>query len=177
MTEFTLAQVDAQRLKTALTQAAQILTKANTRTELLAELTEKKRLMGLATKTVFQPVSRVWQLGVLLLGEDGRLWAAGTTTRAVDPKYPQHHSVSQEQRRAVRAIAYNSNLPEGEVIHYGSKEIPLDAGSELSEELPLVLTEKGLLVKWRPGCTIDQAVEFSSYLAERVDLLINRKAA
>ena len=58
------------------------------------------RILGLTRPAVIMPAGRAWRLGVLLIDRDGRLYATGEVTRAIDPKRGvADHSLIADARR------------------------------------------------------------------------------
>ncbi len=138
------------------------------RDEALARLDRKRGLLGLGARTVLSPIGRVWRLGVLLLDGDGRLYAGGAVTRAVEPRHPNYQSVSGEERREMRRIALES-FPEGEVVNYDVEELALDEDGLARGSGPLRLVDGRVLVQWARGQGL---VPLDRYLEERCRLLV-----
>lgn len=164
----------AAAITSAIDAALAALRTADARTEALGEFVPSRRVLGITREARVLPRGRVWHLGVLLLGDDGSLHAAGTTTRSVDPRWRNYQSISGEQRRDLRAAAHRSKgIAEGEVVNLGTTRIETDAAAlaEASAS-PVFLAPDGTVrVRWRPG---DQAgIEFGAYLRERVELAVH----
>ncbi|WP_353988288.1 hypothetical protein [Ruicaihuangia caeni] len=160
-------------LRERLREIASRLAEAGARDEALAEYVPPRRVAKVIPRdAVFRPLGRVWRLGVFLLDREGRLYAAGTSTRAVRPGHPGYQSVSAEQRRAFRAAASRSRFEDGETINFDAREIvltPEGLGALIDGPGPLVVHHGGLRVRWTPEAQI--LVRFDEYLEERVHLL------
>lgn len=157
-------------LRTAITHAISRLTASDARTESRAVVTKPRRILGLERAAVLRPAGRVWRLGVVLLDEEGRLYAAGAIVRAVPPGHPGHVSQLAEQRKAERAAALKAGYREGETVNFEAPEIVLDAALLRAADGPVLLRDEGVLVRWSPasGASLMPLV---GYLAERVELL------
>ena len=120
-------------------------------------------------RTRLVPTGRAWRLGVLLLDAEGRLFATGTVTRAVEPlRGVTNRSAEAEARRDLRRIAAHSRFPEGEAVNVDP--VPVDLSPEaLDEGSGLVLLEDGVvMVRWNAGSGIRP---LQDYLADRISLL------
>ena len=147
------------------------LSEHGARTELLARLRRRRGLLGLTGGSSLVPQARAWRLGVLLLDVDGRLYTGGTVTRSVEPRHPNYQSVSGEERRELRRMAFESGLPAGEVVTVDPEELPLDRDSLARGSGPLSLDGDRVVVSWAPG---QRSVDLSRYLDERARLLRQR---
>jgi|GEM_PF-2268198 len=172
-----LASLDAARA--TVVDAVARLAEANVPDEAHARYLPESRLLGIIPRRArFEPLGRVWRLGVLLVDRDANVYAVGTTTRAVKPGHRQHQSVSAEERKAVRLAAYNGPFEEGEVVDFDTTPVSLD--SEAPAPLcapaaaPLYLHDDALLVRWRPDAPDAEGMPFSVYVAEQLDLAILR---
>lgn len=144
---------------------------ADARTEALAEFVPRRRVLAIIPKAAhFNPLGRVWRLGVFLLGSDGTLYAVGSTTRAVPPGYPGFQSISAEERRGYRAAAFAGDFEPGETVNFGARAIELTADALREESGPLFIADGQPLVRWNPSAS--SASAFGAYLDERVELLI-----
>jgi hypothetical protein len=161
----------SERIHLLLATAVARLTAAGARDELLADLVAR-RLLGIPRAPAFQPIERVWRLGVLLLGHSATLYATGTTLRVSDPRHPNAQSQLAEQRRELRAIARKAGIASGETIDFEAHRIQLNALTP--ETRPLALVDGEVLVQWSPAS--NTLTPFESYLAERVELLIDPPA-
>ena len=120
-------------------------------------------------RTRLVPTGRAWRLGVLLLHAEGRLFATGTVTPAVEPlRGVTNRSAEAEARRDLRRIAAHSRFPEGEAVNVDP--VPVDLSPEaLDEGSGLVLLEDGVvMVRWNAGSGIRP---LQDYLADRISLL------
>lgn len=141
--------------------------------EQLADYQPAKRVLGIPRRAKMQHVGDAWHLGLFLLAQDGQLFEAGKTTRAVAPGHPGHVSKSQEERRGYRDAAFRGPFPEGSVVNFDFRKIELDI-DELRQSSHALFVKNGLaLVRWRPGANDDEAMPFKEYMAERLELLLN----
>jgi hypothetical protein len=160
-------------VEAAIAAALLQLTAAEARTEALARFEPARRRALLFTvEPRMVPLGRVWRLGVFLLGVDGKLYATGHTTRAVDPRHPGYQSVSAEERRGYRAAAFRGPFDSGETVNFDAEPISLGAGADAA--WPLVVRGDQALVRWSPAASDDVLRPFDAYLAERVGLLVSR---
>ena len=152
-----------------LAELRSALADAGARDELLARVAER-RVLGVRRKQVFEPVERVWRLGVLLLGRSGTLYATGHTIRVERLRVDNHQSNVAAERRAVRDLALRSGIDEGETLNYAAP--PLDLGDP---HPPLVAGPGGLRVRWTRSDP-DATVALEPYLRERAALLTDPPA-
>jgi hypothetical protein len=162
---------DDSATEALLAAATARLTAAGARDELLADLVER-RTLGIRRAPVFEPVERVWRLGVLLLGRSGALYATGTTMRVSEPRHPNAQSQLGEERRELRAIALKAGIAPGETIDFDAHRIRLDDVDDASR--PLARIAGDLLVRWSP--TSATLTPVAGYLTERVELLTDPPA-
>lgn len=109
------------------------------------------------------PAGRAWRLGVLLLDRNGRLYATGQVTRAIEPlRGVANKSPDAEVRREHRRAAARGRFPEGETVNFDYRAIELEPPGD-----PLVVDGSSVLVRWNGTATRP----LGDYLAERVDLL------
>lgn len=157
-----------QELSRLLRSTAERLQTAGARDEALGEYRKKRGLMGLGGAVALTPAGRAWRLGVLLLAADARLFAVGSTTRAVPPRHPNNQSLSGEERRAHRAAAYEGRFPVGEVVNFDYTPLAVDAATLREGAGPLGVTEGVIVVEWARG---QKRVPLAGYLTERAGLL------
>jgi len=155
-------------LAALLEGTARRLEERGARDEALGGFERTRGILGIGRRVVLASHGRVWRLGVLLLGHDRRLYAAGSVTRAVEPRHPNYQSLSGEERREIRRIALESGFAHGEVINFEVEELALDEESLRRGSGPLVLDGERLLVQWAPG---QGFVPLAPYLEERGRLL------
>lgn len=156
-----------------MADAARRLSEAGAKDELLADLTQRKRLLGLVRPPVFVPRGRVWRLGVLLLDQAGTLYATGTITRATETGRPTYQSASVEERREYRATAVRSGLPAGETVNFNARPIELDDAILIDTNGPLFLRDGLPFVRWSHAFGDASAMPLEDYLRDRVDLLVH----
>ena len=160
-------------IREAMADAARRLSEAGAKDELLADLTQRKRLLGLVRPPVFVPRGRVWRLGVLLLDQAGTLYATGTITRATETGRPTYQSASVEERREYRATAVRSGLPAGETVNFNARPIELDDAILIDTNGPLFLRDGLPFVRWSHAFGDASAMPLEDYLRDRVDLLVH----
>jgi hypothetical protein len=156
-----------------MADAARQLEDAGAKDELLADLTQRRRLLGLARPPIFVLRGRVWRLGVLLLSHDQAMYATGTITRATDTGRPTYQSASVEERREYRATAVRSGLPMGETVNFDAPPIELDAAALGQTDGPLFLRDDLPLVRWSHTSGDASAMPLEDYLRDRVELLVH----
>lgn len=164
----------SRQMQDTLTIAVERLQRAAVKDQQLASLSAAHKRWFFAKKARFESLTRVWPLGVLLVTTDGQMYATGETTRATAPGYPGHVSEERERRRELTAIAHRGRFVEGEIIHFNAPLIDISPGSMLNSESPIILTERGPLVRWNPGVSLENAQPFDAYVQERVQLLVER---
>jgi hypothetical protein len=157
-----------KELSALLHSTADRLQTTGARDEALGEYRKRRGLMGLGGGVSLTPVGRAWRLGVLLLTPDARLFAVGSTTRAVPPRHPNNQSLSGEERRAHRAAAYEGKFPEGEVVNFDYTPLAIDADALREGAGPLGVAEGVVVVEWARG---QKRVPLAGYLSERAGLL------
>ena len=152
--------------------ACELLSSITKPTAIRAEyVPPKRRFWGTTKRAQFiQPVP-VWPLGVLLLTAEGRLFAAGETTRAVPPGHPGHTSVERERRRHYTQAAVASGFPQGTVIYFHSPALPLREHEPQPEGSPLLWIHGQCRVRWNRAFP-DSTVDFAGYITEHVQLLL-----
>lgn len=140
--------------------------------EALAELGERRGLLGIGRRPALTPVTRVWRLGVLLVDAAGEAYATGALTRAVPPRHSNYQSVSGEQRRDIRRLAYESSaFREGESINYAAVRLDLDDEALARGSGPLLLVDGMVTVEWARG---QSRMPLGRYLQDRRALLLPR---
>ncbi|AWB85239.1 hypothetical protein [Mycetocola zhujimingii] len=156
-------------IRAVLDRAVERLSAAGARDEALAEWVPEHRVLLIPRPPVLRSLGRVWRLGVFLLGADGTLYETGLTTRALEPGRPAFQSQSAEQRRAYRAAASRGRFANGETVNFDAVPVVLDAEVLASSPGRLFLEGGRALVRW--STTGADAVDFATYLADRVELL------
>lgn len=163
----------AAGIREMFADAAGELESAAAKDELLAQLIERSRLLGLTRPPVLSPIGRVWRLGVFLLGRDRTVYATGSITRVTDTGRPTDQSPSVEERRAYRVMAVRSGLPKGQTVNFNATPIELDAAQLRTTSGPLFLRGDEPFVRWSHSHADDSAPRLDSYLRDRVSLLTN----
>lgn len=144
--------------------------------EALAEYVPAGRRFGLLPRpATMRPLGEVWRLGSLLLGTDGRLYAAGRATRAAERGRVGYQSVSREERRDLAAAALHGGFPVGAAVNFDAVPVPNDEAELRGQgpDFPLGVSGGELRVRWRAGAPLEGAATLEQYLAERVELLIH----
>ncbi len=158
---------DAARL---FAETASWLSGHGVQDEVLAELGQRRGVLGIGRRPSLEPIGRVWRLGVLLVGSGGEAFATGALTRASPPKHSNYQSVSQEERRDIRRLAYESpKFAEGESVNYGASALDLSVDAVRRGSGPLLEVDGVVTVEWAPG---QHRVPLASYLDERRRLLV-----
>lgn len=160
------------RIRATLADAAGRLASAGARDEALAEFVPEHRTMLLRRKAAMVPAGRVWRLGVLLLHADGRLFATGSITRALEPGRRAYQSQSAERRREYRGAAFRGAFERGETVNFDAVPIELEEAVLRGSSGPLVLRGEEALVRW-DSSSPDALAPLGDYLADRVRLLVD----
>ena len=163
--------MDAAEVSGLLEATVARLRAAGIHDESLAVLKHSRGVLGLGASDSLVPAGRAWRLGVLLLSQDGSLYATGEVTRAVQPgRAAVNRSAAGEQRRAIRAMASRGNFPRGEVVNYGWEPIALDAASLAAGSGLLSMSDGEIRVRIDPGDL--GVVPLRRYLDDRVGILL-----
>ena len=168
----------------ACREAAGRLAHAGVTPEALAEFVPAGRRFGVLPRAAtMRPLGEVWRLGALLLEADGDLFAAGRATRAQERGRVGYQSASREARRDIAAAALHGGYPAGAPVNFEARPLRLaelaqrqrtdQPAAEIEPELPLGVHDGEFRVRWRAGAPLAGAQTLESYIAERVDLLIN----
>lgn len=166
----TLASVSASDAASLVAETASWLREYEVPDEVLAELGQRRGILGIGKRPSLDPIGRVWRLGVLLVSTRGEAFVTGSLTRAAPPKHSNYQSVSQEERRDIRRLAYESpKFVEGESVNYGAAPIDLSAEAVRRGSGPLLEVDGVVTVEWAPG---QRRVPLADYLDERRRLLL-----
>ena len=131
-----------------------------------------RRFLVLTSPAVMVPAGRAWRLGVLLLDRQGRVFATGKVTRAIEPKRGvADRSLAADRRRADELAAFRGPFAEGEVVNYGFSSIDLGLASLQTSSGPLFTDSGTVFVRRDPNLPDRGVSRLDSYLAERVRLL------
>jgi hypothetical protein len=160
-------------IRAIFSAASQELAAAGAKDEVLADLTERRLLFGLARPPIFVPRGRVWRLGVLLLGHDQNLYATGLITRVTDTARPTFQSNAAEERRRYRSLALRSGLSLGEAVNFNAAVIPLEVAALREADAPLFLRDDRPFVRWSHSLGGEITVNLEDYLRDRVELLVH----
>jgi hypothetical protein len=160
-------------LRQAVALAVNRLRASGARDEALAEFIPPRRVLLFTRNAVMAPIGRVWRLGVFLLDGQGNLYATGSLTRAVELGRSNFQSLSQEKRREYQAAAFRGPFPRRETVNFDAPLIGFDVPGLRSSTGPLFVLHGRALVRWNASASDDTAVEFGSYLGDRVSLLVN----
>jgi hypothetical protein len=167
--------------------------------EALAILHKGRGIGALRTAPYMVRVGQAWRLGVVLLDAEGRLYATGEVTRAVEPKLAvTNRSPAADRRREFRRAAVRGKFADGETINHGFTPLTLDAltleaarlaglapatpaGSHAVEPHaagphvigPLSLSGDTVMVAWGSNATTGFAglMPVGRYLGERAEIL------
>lgn len=160
-------------IRSLLAHTASELRAADARNEALATFQPSRRVLFIKRAPVMIPNGRVWRLGVFLLDAEARLYATGSTTRALEPGRPGFQSLSAETRRMYRAAAYRGPFVRGEAVNFDAHPVLLVASVLRTSTGPLFVRDSRALVRWTAAVRDNEAVELETYLADRVGLLVN----
>ena len=104
------------------------------------------------------PIGRAWRLGSVLLTRDGKLYRAGRTTRAIEPKqFLANKSNEAAERREEQLAAVRGGFPVGDTVHFNV------------EVLEPVLVDGEWMVAW--SGSVGSPVPLERFLDERIRLL------
>ncbi|UOQ87812.1 hypothetical protein MUN74_10905 [Agromyces endophyticus] len=164
-----------ERVRASFAAAAASLAAAGARTEVLAELVEPKRVLGIARAPRMAQLGRVWRLGVLLVASDGSAYATGHVVRAELPARRSVLADSVAEHRAWQAAAVRGGIAEGETVDFDAAPVDLDTLGRDGVSGPLVVRDGDAFVRWNPNQP-DALAELERYLADRVGLLVEPPA-
>jgi hypothetical protein len=122
-------------------------------------------LRGAFGRVKLRAVGEVWRLGALCVALDGAVFATGEVIVVTEPTHPNFRSQIAVERNELRRLLRRAGLPVGATAVLDARPLDLDA-----PEPPLVATVDGLGVLWTAG---GSAIPFATYLADRVELLVN----
>jgi hypothetical protein len=166
----------ARHVRELLDRTVAALVAADARDEALAVLQPARRVLLIMRGPAMAPAGRVWRLGVLLLSRDGRLYATGSVTRALEPKHANNQAVSAELRREIQRAAFNGPFSSGETVNYDATELALDPAALAAGSGPLSIRDGRVVVRWNSTHDDPSAIDLETYLADRVELLTLRPA-
>ena len=140
--------------------------------EAIATLRPARRIALIPRPAVMDAVGRAWRLGVLLLDREGRLFAVGGITRAIELTYETVYMNAEAlYRRGLRVAATRGGFALGDTVNFDVAEIALDAASLRAETGPLSLRGGTVMVRWVAGEGDQGLASLESYLAERISIL------
>lgn len=158
------------RLRGELEASAARLAEAGARSEVLAELVEPRRVLGITRAPRMAQLGRVWRLGVLLLAPDGAVHATGHVVRAELPARRSILADSVAEHRAWQAAAVRGGISTGETVNFDTTPVDLDALARAEASGPFVVQGGAALVRWNPTQP-DALADAGRYLVDRVELL------
>lgn len=167
-----------RRVSELLAQTVESLDAIGAHDETIAELTPSRGFSIFRSRPRMVPIGRAWRLGVLLLDREGRLYATGSITRAVEPGRVTNQSVAFEERRSYRNAAFHGPFSPGEVVNFDIVPIAIVADTLRAGSGLLFLDGNGdsdgdsdvVMVRWDSHSGAGFA-RLDHYLAERVELL------
>lgn len=140
--------------------------------EAIATLRPARRVALIPRPAVMDADGRAWRLGVLLLGREGRLFATGGITRAVELTHETvYMNAEAMHRRELRLAATRGGFALGDTVNFDVTEIALDAASLDTETGPLSLRAGTVMVRWVVGEGDTGLTCLDSYLLERTNIL------
>jgi hypothetical protein len=181
------AMTSLSQLPELLRATIAFLEARNAPSEALAILHKGRGIGALRTAPYMVRVGQAWRLGVLLLESDGagngKLYATGEVTRAVEPKLAvTNRSAAADRRREFRRAAVRGKFAEGETINHGFVPLALEAltgdvgepdAGEPDVLGPLSLRDDTVMVAWGSNGATGFAgrMPLGRYLAERAEIL------
>ncbi|MBS3177612.1 MULTISPECIES: hypothetical protein [unclassified Pseudoclavibacter] len=173
---------DAWRLLSArVDEAISELRERDARRETLAELVERRPVLGVRRGPVLRRVSNVWRLRELLLDESGGLFRVGSVIRVA--KQPDHYSEQSAlaaERRRVQLAALKSGFALGEVVNYGAARIQLSDSGGADAHPGLEVVGGEVVLHWgavpgaQAGLGASSSTPLAAYLDDAVALLTGR---
>lgn len=140
--------------------------------EAIATLRPAHRVGFIPRPATLTSLGRAWRLGVLLLDRDGRLFATGGITRAIELTHETVYMNAESlYRRQLRVAATRGGFALGDTVNFDVSEISLDVGSLLARTGPLSLRGDTVMVRWVAGEGDQGLAPLESYLAERMSIL------
>ena len=98
----------------------------------------ERRTFGITRTPELVPAGRAWRLGALLLDADGRLYAIGRVTRAVEPKdFNSDKTVAGEERRDLQRAAVKGGFRHGDTVNIEMTPLDTEGAQELLGDVPL----------------------------------------
>ena len=140
--------------------------------ELLGELIEPRRVLGIPRAPRVQPRGDAWHLGALLLTDDDVL-ATGEIIRARREAPRGFTAESQRRRSELAAAASRGGFAEGVAVHIGWRMLQPAAVDRGEASGPLALIDGTPSVRWSAAGGF---MPLERYLDERVALLIDPPA-
>ncbi|MES2092343.1 MAG: hypothetical protein V4531_00840 [Actinomycetota bacterium] len=169
MTDPEAIPVDLRRL---LVDTIERLEAMGVADEAIATLRPSRRIALIPRPAVMEPVGRAWRLGVLLLDRDGRLFATGGITRAIELTHQTvYMNADALHRRELRVAATRGGFAPGDTVNFDVAEIPLEAASLRAGAGPLSLRGDTVMVRWVAGEGDPHLAILATYLAERTSIL------
>lgn len=165
-------------IRAAALRAAAELRDASIPAEGLATYEPPRRVLFWTRPARMRPRGLVWRVGVLMLGTDGAVYAAGRHTRAAERGRPGYQSVSREERRGIAAAALRGGYAVGTPVNFDAMLLVTaqpDAAptkDAFGPDSPLGFVGNEVRVRWSPSASLETGPAFATYLAERVSLLI-----
>lgn len=129
----------------------------------LGRLHEPRRVLGFGRGARIVPVGDAWQVGMLLITDDGLL-AAGEVVRARADAVRGYTAVAQRERSERAAAAVRGGFAEGEAVHLGWLPIDLAAVDAGGTSGPLSVVDGVVMVRWAVGALMPLA----AYLDDRL---------
>ena len=159
-------------LRAMLTEAIERLEVMGIADEAIAILRPARRIAFIPRPAVMDAVGRAWRLGVLLLDREGRLFATGGITRAIELTHETVYMNAEAlHRRELRVAATRGGFALGDTVNFDVTEIARDAASLRAETGPLSLRGDTVMVRWVAGEGDLGLTSLESYLAERTSIL------
>jgi hypothetical protein len=129
--------------------------------------------LGLTRRAKMRNLGQVWRLGIFLMDRNGLFLRAGDSTRVVETSHIEHVSAYRTERHQLMDAAFRGGFPTGSVVNFNTHPVLIDVDYLATPGSPLFTRGPHTFVRWRTGASDDEAMLFSDYMAERLELLIN----
>lgn len=141
--------------------------------EQLGDFVPSSAFMGFTRRAKMLNLGEVWRLGIFLIDREGALLRTGESTRVAETSHIAHMSSYRAERHQLMDAAFRGGFPAGSVVNFNTRPVLLDLDYLAKPGSPLFTRGPHAYVRWRTGASDDEAMLFSDYMAERLELLIN----
>ena len=143
------------------------------KTEQLGDFVPAHKVLGFPRRARMLRVGEVWRLGIFLIDRDGTLLRASDNTRVVESPHIAHVSAYRTERHELMDSAFRAGFPAGSIVNFNATTLMLDAEGLAVPAHPLFRRGPHAFVRWRAGASDADALLFETYMAERLELLLN----